>query len=501
MLKAPDSPIRLLLFRLSFGKFQDKLFGMDSNLFSADITNFLEKALGIQLAEPEIRLTEEKLKEIARNAGLSEDDWKNVCEKLKRHLAKGQNFLKFANYTDAITDLEHAAAIAPYRADVLVDCGKAHFGRWKETGCRPSRDRAEVLFTKCLEVDPGNADAAEQLSGLKKSKPGSRTPGKKALVMILLVLACGVSAWVGIPGLSGKMEHIGGSRPIESQSRTELATRPEDALNFYRIYNLFRKDAPIEFVNSLEMKFVQVPVFDGKRRVDSISFSVYETRIKDYRQFVERTNHGTEQRVTDAAPQKESWSTPEHQYSENHPVTFVNWHDARAFCEWLTLKERNAGKIGPNDRYRLPTDHEWSCAIGIGQMEDPIITPKFKHNNLRGVYPWGVDWPPETVLGNYRGPETGMPNAAPVLPDTYARAAPVGSFPLSHWGMFDLGGNVWEWCEDQWDVDMNDEKTVRGGCFETQNGNHILSAGRRWIMSREKNGNVGFRCVLERGDP
>ena len=48
---------------------------------------------------------------------------------------------------------------------------------------------------------------------------------------------------------------------------------------------------------------------------------------------------------------------------------------------------------------------------------------------------------------------------------------------------------------------MNDEKTVRGGCFETQNGNHILSAGRRWIMSHEKNGNVGFRCVLVRGDP
>lgn len=472
---------------------------MGSDLFSADLTNFLEKALGIQLAEPERQLNEETLKGIARNAGLSEEDWENLGEKLNRHLAKGRNFLKFANYTDAITDMEQAAAIAPYRADVLVDCGMAHFGRWKETGSRPSRDRAEILFRKCLEIDSGNADAAEQLSSLKKWKPASSAPRKKVLVAAVLALVLGC-AWVGIPALSGKLEPNDSEGFIESRPRIELANRPDEAVNFYKASNIFRKDAPIEFVNSLEMKFVQVPVFHGKQRVDSISFSIYETRIKDYRPFVESTRHGAVVGVAAAASGKEPWSTPEHQYSGNHPVTYVTWHDARAFCEWLTLKERGTGTIGPNDRYRLPTDHEWSCAIGIGQIENPVITPHFKHNNLRGVYPWGVDWPPATVLGNYRGPETGVPNAAPMLPDAFTRAAPVGSFPLSHWGIYDLGGNVWEWCEDQWDVNMNDEKTVRGGCFETQNGNHILSAGRRWILSREKNGNVGFRCVLERGD-
>ena len=86
---------------------------MGPDLFSADVSNFLEKALGIQLAEPRQPLSEEKLKEIARNAGLTEEDWENLCEQLKGHLAKGRNFLKFANYTDAITDLEHAVAIAP----------------------------------------------------------------------------------------------------------------------------------------------------------------------------------------------------------------------------------------------------------------------------------------------------------------------------------------------------------------------------------------------------
>lgn len=180
---------------------------MGSDLFSADLANFLEKALESQLAEREKPLTEARVKEIARTAGLSEDDWENLCEKLKRHLAKGRNFLKFGNFSDAITELENAAAIAPYRADVLVDCGKAHFGRWSETKARVSKERAESLFIKSLEIDPENAEAAEQLSDLKKEKPLSRIPRKAAVLTAALSLACGVVAWVGIPALSGKTEH------------------------------------------------------------------------------------------------------------------------------------------------------------------------------------------------------------------------------------------------------------------------------------------------------
>jgi len=189
---------------------------MGPDLFTADLTNFLQKALGVQLADPEKLLSEEKLKEIARNAGLTEEDWENLCETLKGHLAKGRNFLKFANHTDAITELEQAVAIAPYRADVLVDCGKAHFGRWKETGNRLSRDKAETFFRKSLEIDPDNADAAEQLSLLKQTKPASRIRRKIAAMAAVLLLAGGVSAWVGIPGLSEKIDGLGGNPQIES---------------------------------------------------------------------------------------------------------------------------------------------------------------------------------------------------------------------------------------------------------------------------------------------
>ena len=203
---------------------------MGSDLYSADLDNFLRKALGVQLADPEKLLSEEKLKEIARNAGLTEEDWENLCETLKGHLAKGRNFLKFANHTDAITELEQAVAIAPYRADVLVDCGKAHFGRWKETGNRLARDRAETLFRKSLEIAPDNADAAEQLSLLKQTKPASRIRRKMAAMAAVLLLAGGVSAWVGIPGLAGKHDGPGGNQQIESPEVKGRTAYPTAAL-------------------------------------------------------------------------------------------------------------------------------------------------------------------------------------------------------------------------------------------------------------------------------
>lgn len=201
-------------------------FSMGNDSFSTDLTNFLRKALEIRLADPDRTLTEDKLREIARNAGLTGEDWEKLSGKLEGHLAKGRNFLKFANHTDAITELEPAAAIAPYRTDVLVDCGKAHSGRWKETGVRQSRDRAEFLFRKCLEMDPGCADAAEQLSALKRSKPVPLFRRKLAVTAAALALAAGVSAWVGLPALSGKTKRVGGDPVAGDISPAPAANAP-----------------------------------------------------------------------------------------------------------------------------------------------------------------------------------------------------------------------------------------------------------------------------------
>ncbi|MDF1741146.1 MAG: hypothetical protein P1U86_18430 [Verrucomicrobiales bacterium] len=177
---------------------------MAADTYSSDLTEFLKRALGAQCADSDSPLTEEKLREIAENAGLTGEDWDNLCNQLNAHLAKGRNFLKFSNFTDAITELEHASAIAPYRADVLVDCGKAHFGRWKETNSRSSKERAEELFLKALEIDPDNVDAAEHISDLKQPRATSRAAKKKAIIAagLALALACGIPFWMGNSGAS-----------------------------------------------------------------------------------------------------------------------------------------------------------------------------------------------------------------------------------------------------------------------------------------------------------
>lgn len=185
---------------------------------------FLQKALEIRFGEPADPLTEETLKRIALKAGLTEEDWANVCRQLDGHLRKGRNFLAFGNCPDAIVELDRAAAIAPYRADVLADCGSAHAGLWRETGNRASRERAEELFRKCLEIEPDHAMAAEQLSALKKPGPTRRFFGKKGLVAALAALTCAASVWMAIPKPSGETGRTYAELPTESRPQTDGAT-------------------------------------------------------------------------------------------------------------------------------------------------------------------------------------------------------------------------------------------------------------------------------------
>ena len=76
---------------------------------------------------------------------------------------------------------------------------------------------------------------------------------------------------------------------------------------------------------------------------------------------------------------------------DDHPVVNVNWEDSVAFCDWLSKKE---GKV-----YRLPTDREWSYAVGIGTKEEKRLTPEKLDAKLKEMYPWGKTWPPPLCGG------------------------------------------------------------------------------------------------------
>ena len=150
----------------------------------------------------------------------------------------------------------------------------------------------------------------------------------------------------------------------------------------------------------------------------------------------------------------------------------MSWEEARAFCAWLTERERKAGNLGANEVYRLPSDHEWSCAVGIGEREAAAKLPTDKAGKITTAFPWGNAWPPPKGAGNYAGEEArpaqvkfSIKALIPGYNDGFAYTAPVGSFAANRFGLYDMGGNVWQWCEDWFDKDQK-EHVVRGGFVE-----------------------------------
>ncbi len=201
--------------------------GMASDPDLDELARFLSKVLEIQLSDSDEQLTEETLAKMARNAGLSEEDWKRVCGRLEQHLQKGRNFLAFENYGDAIVELEQAVELAPYRSDVLCDCGEAHLRNWKDQGVKPSRDRSEELLQRSLEFDPSNVEAARLLSEHRKLESATRGRSRKAALVGAAVVAT-VTAWIG---MANPWAEPAGER---AEERTEISPPMESALPLAR---------------------------------------------------------------------------------------------------------------------------------------------------------------------------------------------------------------------------------------------------------------------------
>ncbi len=224
------------------------------------------------------------------------------------------------------------------------------------------------------------------------------------------------------------------------------------------------------WTNSLGMKFTPISNL-------SVLFGIWDVRVKDYAAFYKATAAGSH------------WQGQLYDQSENNPAVFVDWNDAIAFCEWLTQKERAEGWLGSNQIYRLPTDSEWSIACG------------------GGTYPWGDVWPPPNGVGNY---------AEDLTLDGYKRTSPVGSFPPNRYGLYDMGGNVWQWCMDWYHASMNSEelrkndsylnndgggeayKVIRGGSFAV---GISRPSSRRCDAPDDHQDDFGFRVVVEFAAP
>lgn len=229
------------------------------------------------------------------------------------------------------------------------------------------------------------------------------------------------------------------------------------------------------FENALGMKFVPVPG-------TNVLFSIWETRVQDFEAFVKETGHDATQGMYSTRgdgwkQQGDTWKSPGFPQGPTYPVVGVNQADAKAFCEWLTKRERAAGRLGPDQSYRLPTDAEWDAAVG------------------KDEFPWGNQWPPPRGAGNYadEAAKRGRYKTWTIISgydDGYDATAPVGSFNANAHGLYDLGGNVWEYVDDR-------AHGLRGASFG-DGGRGVLASSFRFTFGY-RNGLIGFRVVCAVG--
>jgi hypothetical protein len=246
------------------------------------------------------------------------------------------------------------------------------------------------------------------------------------------------------------------SGKVEPQQQTFLAARLEKSAG---------PASGQPFTNSLGMKFVPL---------GNVHMSAWETRVQDYQAFCRATGR--------------RYEPADFPQTATHPIVKVNWFDAMAFCKWLTDKEREENLIEDQQAYRLPTDLEWSVAVGL--VNESGATPQARDGKIKNEFPWGKQWPPPKDGGNYSA-ASGQRRGATM---------PAGNFKPNSLGLYDLGGNVWEWCGDTYKGDSivtgRDWGVLRGGSWATSNRLEMQSSYRNVIDRNDRDVIYGFRCVL-----
>ena len=179
---------------------------------------------------------------------------------------------------------------------------------------------------------------------------------------------------------------------------------------------------------------------------------------------------------------KASWRSPGFAQDDSHPVVCVNWDDATAYAAWLSDQTGKA--------YRLLTEAEREYATRAG-----TTTPFW----------WGSSITP--AQANYDGNYTYAGGGS--KGEWRKATVPVGSFAANPWGLFNVHGNVWEWCEDVWHDNYNgapadgsawlqggdsSRRVVRGGSWK-YDPQSLRSANRNRLTAGNRGDFLGFRLA------
>jgi formylglycine-generating enzyme required for sulfatase activity len=231
-----------------------------------------------------------------------------------------------------------------------------------------------------------------------------------------------------------------------------------------------------ELTNCIGMKLVLIPGarFDmgpngSKRRVTLTRpyyLGVTEVTMGQYRRF--KADH----QVPGSADEFNK---------DDRPVAHVNWHEARAFCAWLSEQpdEKEASRV-----YTLPTEAQWEWAARAG-----TTTTRYFGDTDKGQADY--TWFNVTYTTNPKNESNGRGRQ------------PVGKLKPNAWGLYDMLGNVWEWCDDR----RGDEATgevrdpvMRGGSWRS-GAFHCTAVAHDPGSPEQRGDNIGFRvaCRIVKG--
>ncbi|OJJ22546.1 hypothetical protein BKI52_07645 [marine bacterium AO1-C] len=158
------------------------------------IEEYISKLFEVQRARENQPLTEQELKEIALDAGMSEEDWQAAQEVYLDHIERAEGFLKYKNWSDAIQEYKQALRIKPNDTQALASIAYAYKMRWQEKSQNEDRDHALVFARQCLQASPQNSQALIIVSELSKEKIATKTSqvSSSSQRTILIIVAASI---------------------------------------------------------------------------------------------------------------------------------------------------------------------------------------------------------------------------------------------------------------------------------------------------------------------
>jgi len=196
----------------------------------------------------------------------------------------------------------------------------------------------------------------------------------------------------------------------------------------------------------------------------------------------------------------------------NVPMYFVSWEEATAFCRRLTVRERAAGRLPSGYEYRLPTEAEWEYACRAGTTDatyagNLVIKGQYNVPVLDDIAWYGGN---SSVGYNGKGRDTSKWTEKQ-YPGGIAAQRAVATKKPNAWGLYDMLGNVWEWCGDTYSrtlpggevfdppdthPDSDTARVWRGGSYSYGSPSECRAASRTGAIPTIRVSDLGFRVAL-----